>query len=105
MLALSENFLNETISESMVDNLAEITKELSGCKQWFRYRIGRIIDLGASPDSLGEYECCGKGVVEVKCPLCAEETSLQQAVNSNVFCLDRRGDSSEYSLKKDHSHY
>ena len=42
LLALSENFLNETISESMVDNLAEITKEQSGCKQWFRYRTGRI---------------------------------------------------------------
>ena len=28
--------------------------------------------VGASPDALVECTCCGKGVVEIKCPLCAK---------------------------------
>lgn len=33
--------------------------------------------LGATPDALIECECCGPGVVEVKCPLCAEKSSIE----------------------------
>ena len=32
--------------------------------------------LGASPDAMIECDCCGQGVVEIKCPLCANETSF-----------------------------
>ena len=35
--------------------------------------------LGGTPDTLIECECCGPGVVEVKCPLYAEKSSIEEA--------------------------
>ena len=47
--------------------------------------------LGASPDALVECSCCGCGVVEVKCPLCASNArSLDDVVQERKkFCLQR----------------
>ena len=46
--------------------------------------------LDATPDGLVECAYCGKGVVEVKCPLCAEKNSLRAlADDSSGFCLER----------------
>ena len=45
--------------------------------------------LGASPDALIECNCCGQGCVEVKCSLCAQERSLEEAADAVAsFCLD-----------------
>ena len=61
--------------------------------------------LGASPDALIECECCGPGVVEVKCPLCADKTSIEEAIEEiRNFCLERCSDGS-FCLKRDHSYY
>ena len=38
--------------------------------------------LGASPDGLIECECCGLGVVEVKWPLCAEKSSIEEVTET-----------------------
>ena len=61
--------------------------------------------LGASPDALIQCMCCGQGVVEIKCPLCACETSFREAVNGvRNFCLDElAGDKLE--LRRDHGYY
>ena len=55
---------------------------------------GFIVDqespfLGASPDSLVECTCCGRGVLEVKCPFRAKEAySLEQVAEEHKdFCL------------------
>ena len=55
--------------------------------------------LGASPDALIEYKYCGLRVVEIKCPLCAQESSLMDAANENWnFSLDECCDG-KYQLK------
>ena len=44
----------------------------------------------AFPDSMLECACCGKGVLEVKCPYrLREESSLDKAENLTNFCLTR----------------
>ena len=46
--------------------------------------------FGASPDSMLECACCGKGVLEVKCLYrLREESCLDEAENLNIFCLVR----------------
>ncbi|CAN7941855.1 unnamed protein product [Ixodes pacificus] len=44
--------------------------------------------IAASPDSLVCCACCGKGVVEVKCPHSLAINTIQNAVNDSDFCLD-----------------
>ena len=61
--------------------------------------------LGASPDALIDCKCCGKGVVEVKCPLCAQESSLTEAARGiQSFCLQECSDG-KYELKHVHDYY
>ena len=59
--------------------------------------------LGASPDSIVDYDCCGKGVVEVKCPLCAEKSSLEEAAKRTQFCLDKVD--GKFRINRSHSYY
>ena len=59
--------------------------------------------LGASPDSIVDCDCCGKGVVEVKCPLCAEKSSLEEAAKGTQLCLDK-GDG-KFRINRSHSYY
>jgi len=45
--------------------------------------------IGASPDALIECNYCGQGAVKVKCLLCAQESSLEEAADAAAsFCLD-----------------
>ena len=61
--------------------------------------------LGASPDALTECECCGRGVVEVKCPLCGQESSFAKAARGNrSFCLQECNDG-KFKLKHQHDYY
>ena len=61
--------------------------------------------LGASPDALVECNCCGLGVVEVKCSLCAQETSLAEAADTvGSFCLDMLT-TGKLQLKRNHPYY
>ena len=43
--------------------------------------------LGASPDGIGCCDCCGHGVIEVKCPYCVRNKHLEDAVKDKSFCL------------------
>ena len=61
--------------------------------------------LGALPDALTECECCGRGVVEVKCPLCGQESSFAKAARGNrSFCLQECNDG-KFKLKHQHDYY
>ena len=60
--------------------------------------------LGASPDALVQCECCGQGVVEVKCPYCGrDKTILETSEMQPRFCLETIGD--QQRLKTDHTYY
>ena len=48
--------------------------------------------LGASPDAIVKCNCCGLGVVEVKGPLCAQESSFEVVVGAGKFCLEKQHD-------------
>ena len=55
--------------------------------------------LGASPDGIANCECCGTGVVEVKCPYCnRHENTLE-----NLSCLLQNEDGLE--LDRTHAYY
>uniref|UniRef100_A0A1X7SP42 PHD-type domain-containing protein n=1 Tax=Amphimedon queenslandica TaxID=400682 RepID=A0A1X7SP42_AMPQE len=49
--------------------------------------------MGASPDSYVECKCCGKGVVEVKCPYSCKEKLLNERVAEGSFFLKDDGES------------
>ena len=56
--------------------------------------------LGASPDLLVECSCCGKGILEVKCPFCIANDI---PTHLNLDDLVRIND--EVTLKRKHSYY
>lgn len=61
--------------------------------------------LGASPDALIQCDCCGEGVVEIKCPFCICQTSLGEAASGvKNFYLDELP-GHVFMLKRDHSYY
>ena len=51
--------------------------------------------LGASPDEIAQCVCCGRGVVEVKCPFCFKDDLPEDDNNSE----------GTWKLKTDHSYY
>lgn len=59
--------------------------------------------LGASPDSMVDCLCCGRGVVEIKCPFCKRDSSVEEAAEDKRFCLSSVD--GKLSLKKDHIYY
>ena len=65
----------------------------------------KIPYIGASPDGLVECTCCGKGVVEIKCPYCAKDAdSLNEVADKRKnFCLDRT--EKGLQLSRNHPYY
>lgn len=68
-------------------------------------KCGLVIDekrpfLGASPDGIVDCSCCGRGVIEIKCPYKFRELSLQSALTDDSFSLRE-----DYSLKCTHKYY
>ena len=69
-------------------------------------KSGLVLDtenpfIGASPDGIISCSCCGKGVVEVKCPFSCRDKSFSEAVNEKTFCLAE----GTFFLKKDHAYF
>ena len=46
--------------------------------------------FAASPNSFVSCSCCGKGVIEVKCPLALKYGGLQNAINYGTFYIKRK---------------
>lgn len=57
--------------------------------------------FGASPDALCVCDCCGNGVVEIKCPYCVRSTNLDEQSNS---CLQQNDDGTK-SLMEKHQYF
>ena len=60
--------------------------------------------LGATPDSIVQCMCCGKGVVEVKCPYNCKDKSFEIASDDSSFCLRSTTDSN-FMLRTEHAYY
>ena len=46
--------------------------------------------LGATPDGITSCTCCDTGVVEVKCPFCVKDSTLEEAVEHKYFCIEKK---------------
>ena len=57
--------------------------------------------LGASPDGIVQCTCCGKGVLEIKCPYCKHDQHIE--VNA-ASCLSKAADGS-VQLDRSHAYY
>ena len=60
--------------------------------------------LGASPDGIVECSCCGKGVLEIKCPYCHCSEDIDALAEDPKSCLTKSADGS-CSLDKSHPYY
>ena len=58
--------------------------------------------LGASPDGLIPCDCCGKGLLEIKCPYSVRHQA-PEAVTKRDFFVERIG--GDMKLKRTHSYY
>ena len=60
--------------------------------------------IGASPDGIVNCRCCGEGTLEIKCPFCHMNDSIEKAISTDKsFCIEKAGDI--YTLKKSHQYY
>lgn len=60
--------------------------------------------MGATPDGMVHCDCCGDGVVEVKCPYCVHDSmSLRECVGDTRFCLEQCNE--KLQLKHSHAYY
>ena len=59
--------------------------------------------LGASPDGIVCCDCCGHGVIEVKCPYCVRNKHLEDAVKDKSFCL--KEELGVIALDRTHQYY
>ena len=62
-------------------------------EQWF----------AATPDSFASCSCCGKGIIEVKCPLALKDDGLQNAITNGTFYIKKKN--RVFELEKAHSYY
>ena len=59
--------------------------------------------MGASPDGIVNCVCCGKGVLEIKCPYSCVDRSFLEASSEQRFFLELIDDT--FHLKKEHAYY
>jgi len=60
--------------------------------------------LGASPDGYVKCDCCGCGVIEIKCPFSCKDRSFLEAIGEKNFCLESSEDGN-YTLKRQHAYF
>jgi len=60
--------------------------------------------FGASPDSFTVCACCGTGVLEVKCPYCVQNTSLEDVAVKSSFYLSKLSNG-KFKLNHDHQYF
>lgn len=58
--------------------------------------------LGASPDGVVECSCCGRGVVEIKCPFCNNAEDVENIASSGNCLVNTDG---TLHLNKSHAYY
>ena len=60
--------------------------------------------LGATPDGLISCDCCGKGVLEIKCPYSCKQKDLVDAAEDSSFFL-YQSEEGTIKLKENHQYY
>lgn len=60
--------------------------------------------IGASPDGIWNCDCCGTGILEIKCPLKGKNRSIVAYANGRGSAIEQLIDGS-FCLKKDHEYY
>ena len=60
--------------------------------------------LGATPDGIVQCMCCGKGVIEVKCPYKCKDKSFKESSDESTFCLNCTADGN-FTLNTKHAYY
>ena len=58
--------------------------------------------VGASPDGIIECDCCGRVVLEVKCPYCYRDGLPDEGDKEN-FCMTKQN--GKWRLRRDHTYY
>ena len=48
--------------------------------------------IGATPDGMVSCDCCGKGVMEIKCPYCHKGQSIEVSTQDMKFCIQKNAD-------------
>lgn len=64
--------------------------------------------IGASPDGCVNCDCCGKGIIEIKCPFKYKDHSITDALNDGDFCLNKNfvlKETSKYYAQVQHQIY
>ena len=61
--------------------------------------------LGASPDGIVNCSCCGRGVLEVKCPYTHRYNSVQDIARDSSSCLQTSDTDGSPYLDHDHAYY
>lgn len=92
--------------QALNDYTAYLKRHHVGVKVW---DIGFIINpsfpyFGASPDSLVECQCCGKGCIEVKCPYCIKDTNIEEILNLKTSFLNERSSDGTREIHLDRKH-
>lgn len=68
--------------------------------------VGFFIDvnrpyIGAPPDGFVKCDCCGHGLIEVKCPHCIKDELPEEEYSG--FCMEKHNN--EWTLKRNHRYY
>ena len=61
--------------------------------------------LGASPDGIVECNCCGSGVLEIKCPYSCKEISFEVRVDEQSFFLEEDDNGNLHLKEESHPYY
>ena len=59
--------------------------------------------MGASPDGIVSCECCGQGVIEIKCPFSCIDKTFLESTSDQRFCLELVN--GMYRLRRDHTYF
>ena len=60
--------------------------------------------LGATPDGLVECECCGPGLIEIKCPFKYRQYKISDIVDKS-FCVQPNEEDGKLKLSHNHAYY
>lgn len=61
--------------------------------------------IGASPDGVWACDCCGKGILEIKCPITANNFATFSEYSSSKYSSIEKKGRRGYILKRNHAHY
>jgi len=101
----STKFYSKACDSHKADALHVYNDSMQAKHAFYEFKkCGLVLDptnpfIGASPDGIISCSCCGKGVVEVKCPFSCKDKSFDEAVKDKAFCLEKE----TFLLKKDHA--